>query len=101
MSWSSRAKARSAEVEGPPSQRCAAPPSGRGSLDSLRSLGMTQNPDLYDVSSPVRILESRPRAVARAGHALNAQRELRGARGVEDGALVRDDAARVVLHERL
>src|SRR5258706_1696908 len=45
--------------------------------------------------------EPRPRGVARAGHALHAQRELAGARREEHRALIGDDALRVPLHERL
>src|SRR6476661_10493943 len=46
-------------------------------------------------------LEAGPARVAGPGHALHAQRELAGARGVEHGALVRDDPLRVVAHQRL
>src|SRR3954466_9524114 len=45
--------------------------------------------------------EPGPARVARAGHALHAQGELAGARREEHGALVRDHALRVPLHERL
>src|SRR5687767_1202401 len=47
------------------------------------------------------LLESAPARVARAGHALHAQRELARVRRVEDRALVRDDALRVPVHQRL
>src|ERR1019366_10804795 len=53
-------------------------------------------PSLIDV-----LLEVVPARVARAGHALHLQRELARARGVEEGALVGDDALRVPVHERL
>src|SRR5579885_1950427 len=65
---------------------------------SPSSLGLTT----FGFASAVRILlEPRPRAVAGAGHALHAQRELRGTRRIEHGALIGDRAARVMLHERL
>src|SRR3979411_666680 len=46
-------------------------------------------------------LEAGPARVAGAGHALDPQRELAGARGVEHGALVRDGPLRINAHERL
>src|SRR5690348_13013701 len=48
-----------------------------------------------------RTFEPGPARVAGAGYALHAQRELARARREEHGALVRDDALRVPLHERL
>src|SRR5688572_26445155 len=45
------------------------------------------------------LLELVPALIARAGHALDPQRELRRARRIEERALVRDDALLVPLHE--
>src|SRR5436190_21482285 len=46
-------------------------------------------------------LEARPAVVARASHPLHPQCKLARAGGVEAGALVRDDALRIVMHQRL
>src|SRR3954462_11688525 len=54
-----------------------------------------------NMSAVLLLLERAPALIARAGHPLDAERELRRARGVEERAFVRDGALRVPLHQRL